>query len=61
MDDSTRAPGDGGTGRAEAGHALLAADAADIHRLLVWYYGWHDPARAHIRGGAHRIAALTDR
>jgi hypothetical protein len=49
MHDSIHTPGDADAGIPELDDALLAADAADIHRLLAWYYGAHDPTRRHIR------------
>lgn len=34
---------DGDRDLAEAEEQLLAADAADMHRLLAWYYGADEP------------------
>lgn len=33
---------------ADAEEHLLAADAADMHRLLAWYYGADEPNGAHL-------------
>ena len=33
---------------AEAQDHLVAADAADMHRLLAWYYGCEDPNGPHL-------------
>ena len=33
---------------ADADEHLLAADAADIHRLLAWYYGADEPNGPHL-------------
>lgn len=33
---------------AEAEDHLIAADAADMHRLLAWYYGADEPNGPHL-------------
>ena len=48
MHDPMRASDDADDSLAEAEEHLLAADAADMHRLLAWYY------RADERDGQHR-------
>jgi hypothetical protein len=39
MHDPINASNDADRGLAEAEARLAAADAADMHRLLAWYYG----------------------
>lgn len=44
MHDPIHASDDADETLAEAEDHLLAADAADMHRLLAWYYGSDEPA-----------------
>ena len=48
MHDPTHASDDADETLAEAEEHLLAADAADMHRLLAWYYGTDEPNGAHL-------------
>jgi hypothetical protein len=43
MHDPTGAFDDADQELAKAAEHLLAADAADMHRLLAWYYGSDEP------------------
>jgi hypothetical protein len=46
--DDTHASEDADRTLAEAEAHLLAADAADMHRLLAWYYGADEPTGPHL-------------
>ncbi|HEY7259036.1 MAG TPA: hypothetical protein VH459_08195 [Gaiellales bacterium] len=46
--DDLHASDDADRTLAEAEAHLLAADAADMHRLLAWYYGADEPKGAHL-------------
>jgi hypothetical protein len=48
MYDPSHESGDADETLAEAEQHLLAADAADMHRLLAWYYGSDEPAGPHL-------------
>ena len=48
MPDPIHASDDADENLAEAEEHLLAADAADMHRLLAWYYGSDEPNGAHL-------------
>jgi len=48
MHDPMRASDDADDNLAEAEEHLLAADAADMHRLLAWYYGADEPDGQHL-------------
>lgn len=48
MYDPTHAPDDADETLAEAEEHLLAAAAADMHRLLAWYYGSDHQNGAHL-------------
>jgi len=48
MHDPSHASEDADETLAEAEEHLLAADAADMHRLLAWYYGADEPNGAHL-------------
>jgi hypothetical protein len=48
MYDPSHASDDADETLAEAEEHLLAADAADMHRLLAWYYGSDEPAGSHL-------------
>jgi len=43
MHDPIQASNDADSGLADAEQHLVAADAADMHRLLAWYYGSDEP------------------
>ena len=47
MHDPIHASNDADRGLAEAEDQLVAADAADMHRLLAWYYG-SEPNGSHL-------------
>jgi hypothetical protein len=46
--DDPNASGDADRTLTEAEDHLLAADAADMHRLLAWYYGAEEPNGPHL-------------
>jgi hypothetical protein len=46
--DDLHASDDADRTLAEAEAHLLAADAADMHRLLAWYYGADEPKGPHL-------------
>jgi hypothetical protein len=48
MYDPSHASDDADETLTEAEEHLLAADAADMHRLLAWYYGSDEPAGPHL-------------
>ena len=48
MHDSIQASNDADRGLAEAEDHLAAADAAEMHRLLAWYYGAEEPSGFHL-------------
>ena len=48
MHDPTHASDDADHSLADAEEHLLAADAADMHRLLAWYYGADEPDGPHL-------------
>lgn len=48
MHDPTPASDDADETLAKAEEHLLAADAADMHRLLAWYYGSDEPNGEHL-------------
>jgi hypothetical protein len=48
MHDPLHASDDADHNLAEAQDHLVAADAADMHRLLAWYYGCDEPYARHL-------------
>ena len=48
MRNPLRASDDADHNLAEAQDHLAAADAADMHRLLAWYYGSDEPDGQHL-------------
>jgi len=48
MHNPLRASDDADHNLAEAQDHLAAADAADMHRLLAWYYGSDEPDGQHL-------------
>jgi hypothetical protein len=48
MHDPIHASRDADHGLADAEDHLAAADAADMHRLLAWYYGCDEPNGLHL-------------
>jgi hypothetical protein len=48
MHDPMRASDDADDTLAQAEEHLLAADAADMHRLLAWYYRADEPNGEHL-------------
>ena len=48
MHDPIHASNDADRGLAEAEAHLVAADAADMHRLLAWYYGCDELNGSHL-------------
>ena len=48
MEHRLHASDDADQSLAEAQDHLVAADAADMHRLLAWYYGCEDTNRPHL-------------
>ena len=48
MHDPINASNDADRGLAEAEAHLVAVDAADMHRLLAWYYRGAEPKGSHL-------------